>query len=266
MVADQPAPEPAPDPLSLAEVVRTETVNATAALVAGPENQDIFSSADDANHAYARNQSLWADADLSCIPVASSGVLVTPDILIHAAHNPSSGTIYFVDASNQTHARQIGAGVGITDTDLFISRLSAPLPASVIPAKVLPLSAYVGPSVKLTTASLVARRLLAAFTRQSRTLHIATAIWIQPNSDVVRAAGFESWYAPIVGGDSGYPCLLIIDGQAVALCCWYQSDGSLYSYGPSISSYIPQINAAIASLGSSTSLNEIDLSAYPNYP
>lgn len=274
MEAEPPAPPPnpdPPDPASLTEIVRAEFVSDVDALAPGFETWDLFSSVDDNNRIYTRNPNLWTEVDPSCVPVASSGVLVTPDILIHAEHSRPSGTIYFTDTGNQTYSRQIIGGVGIENTDLFISRLSLVLPVSVVPAKVLPLSAYPGGSasgnpVKITNDSMLTRRFPVAFTNQFRTLRIGEVLTLNFNALVTKSeAEFTEWYSPVIGNDSGFACLMIIDGQAVAIGCWYSSNQSSSSNAPSISSYIPEINAAIAALGSLTTLTLIDLSAYPDY-
>lgn len=265
--AEEP-PESPPifDPASLSEVVYASVESAVFEMTAGPSTWNIFSLTNDVIHVYTRNQTLWTGVDLSCVPAASSGILVTPDIVIGAAHNPMGGTIYFVDASNQTYVRNvIVGGIVILDTDLYIARLSEPLQINIIPAKVLPLSAYSGGTVNFTLPAFSHRRVLVAFTNQFRTLRIANMMGLLLNMAVLKATAFESWYSPLISGDSGCACFMIIDGQVVVCGCWYGSNRLDYSNGPSISSYIPQINAAIASLGSVTSLTEIDLSAYSSY-
>lgn len=244
--------------------------NAVDGLTPGVGTLSLFSSADDGNHAYLRNSSLWSSANLTCIPVLSSssgyklgGVLVTPDILIQANHGHATGIIYFVDASNVTHSRTVVGGANIAGTDIYVARLNSPLPAGIVPAKVF--QANVFPD-KITSDSMLNRYVPVMFSDQHRTLRVGELVGLNSYAVVVESeTEFQQWYSPVVGGDSGSAVLASVNGETVALGVWYGSNLTTLAIAPNLSNYIAQINAAITSLGSATSLAEIDLSAYPDY-
>ena len=145
-----------PPPGDLANNILLATAEKVSGKTPSPATINLFSSVDDTAHIYTRNAGLWASGiDLSCVPAYSSGggasangVLVAPDILIQAAHDHPSGTFYFCSADNQVFSADVVGGQQIGSTDLWVSRLSAQMPASIKPAKVLPISAYTGGSVK----------------------------------------------------------------------------------------------------------------------
>lgn len=236
----------------------------------GPNNLNLYNSADDSGNVYSRNGSLWIPADFTCIPVASSsngaefnGVLVTPDILIQAAHAHSTGTIYFVAPDNTVHSRTI-IGTSNPTGDILVARLDSPLPAEIKPALILP-SDYAS---KLPLDHLSTQFALSVYTGQAREINIGSVTQftslvhvIKPDNDVV-----QPWYSPVQSGGSGAPAFFVIDGQTVALGVWSGSNFTDLAECPGLHVFSSQINAAIISLGSATQMTEIDLSAYPDYP
>ena len=265
-----------PPPGDLASRIIFSVVGDITGKTVSPATLDIFSSADDVGRIYVRNTSLWSSGiDLTCIPASSTGggssfngVLVAPDILIQANHSHYSGTFYFCDPNNAVFSAVVISGQQVGSTDIWVSRLSAPLPGSIKPAKVLPVSAYTGGAVNILQTDVVNQYMLCAFSSEDRTVQVGRLSGLQIFVGVMKCdyAPADIWYSPVVGGDSGSPVFLFIDGEAVALCTWYQSNMVKYSVGPSISENVTGINAAISALGSGYQLATKDLSSYSNYP
>jgi len=260
----------------LAGAIFSRVTGAISGLTPSPENYNLYSSRDDASKIYERNTALWLSGvtNLSCIPVYCSstgpsfnGVLVAPDILIQANHAHGSGTIYFVSDSNIVYSRSVLNGTQIGSTDLFITRLSSPLPNAIVPAKVLPVSAYSGSPRNILMDSVFAQHVLSVYTNQFATLRVGEVDVLSVDFGVHKPAdpSLAQWYSPLIGGDSGSPAFVVVDNELVATATWFKSDQSTFSDGPPISDYISDINAAITALGSAYSLTVKDLSAYPTY-
>lgn len=235
---------------------------------------NLFSSADDNNKIYIRNNNLWAaDINWSCIPVYGSsgtqfnGILVAPDIIIQANHASTNGNIYFVDFNNNVYSSSISSSQNISSTDIQVVKLNVPVSQNIIPAKVLPLVSYSGSLVNITQSVIDSRYAPAIFTNQDRELKIGMIGQLNLSTNIYKSLNgiLESWYSPVISGDSGAPVFVIIENQPVVLCTWYQSDFSQFSFGPSISNYINQINTAISNLGSTSSLAIVNLSDYYQY-
>jgi hypothetical protein len=245
-------------------------------LTASSETYTLFSAIDDTTKTYTRNENLWASAvDWSCIPACNSdngaafnGVLVTPDIMIQANHAHAGGTMYFVDENNNTYSSSIISGSLVPgyDTDIYVAKLSPPLPSNIRPAKVLSSGSYIGSRAHILRSKIhLSSSIPIAQTNQYRTLRIGTltsigvpsafaSVWKWPYPTT------EPWHSTIVSGDSGSPYFLIINGEPVAVATWYISSG-----GRPISNYIPEINTIIAALGSTSSLSYADLSNFIQY-
>ncbi|MEN9841224.1 MAG: hypothetical protein RL376_1024, partial [Verrucomicrobiota bacterium] len=72
----------------------------------------------------------------------------------------------------------------------------------------------------------------------------------------------RSFYEEKIGGDSGNPAFLIINGQLVLLTCWtYGGGGS----GTSVHNQKAAINTLMTTLGGGYQLTPVDLSAFPSY-
>lgn len=237
---------------------------------------NLYSAVDDVNRAYTRNVDLWLpNVDITCIPVSNTsatnkfnGLLVTDDILIQANHAHSSGTVYFLDNNNNTTSRYIVGGQRLSNTDVWVSRLNAPVDAAIKPAPILPLAAFSGTSVYFKPSHYVGRNITCVYTNQQRQLQLGDVGYLTNYAGVYRPldTNRDDWYASVIGGDSDSAVLFVITGTAVALGVWYASDLVDFSIAPNIALYKSEINTIITNLGSSTQLVEIDLSAYNRFP
>ncbi len=259
---------------NLATSVSASMIGRIQGLTPNTGTYNLYSVSNDASRSYTRNSSLWAsDVDWSCIPVneGGGGVLVTPDILIQANHSHYAGNIYFVDSNNVTYSGSIISGVNIPNTDIFVAKLSSSIHRNIKPAQILPTSSFSGSNgnVNITTSDVNNRSLMSAFTNQFRTLKIGlvyTLLFGDAGVITAQTPPLSNWYSAVIGGDSGSPFFIIIDGKPIVLGVWYESDLSSLSLAPFISSYITDINTAIISLGSTSSLSTINLNGYQTYP
>lgn len=240
-----------------------------------------------------RNTNVWTkDMDLTCVsPYSSLGswtynfTLVTPQHVVFASHWPSTGTnsslidghtLYFVDSTNGLHSREVAKARQVW-LDCSVGLLDAPLPAAVTPAKIIDTNDYakfkgvetlrphpslVGPSgmIGVHIRPTYARAVRVPFdppTPDSNTY------WWSSRDPNLRHSDTHSG-TNYVGGESGSPVLLCIEGQTVIAQTIYTGGGA----GPHIAALRPQIEATMATLGESahTNLETINLAHWPDYP
>lgn len=222
----------------------------------------IFSSM---NHSgtgtYVRNAGCWAAGwDLTCISPWNSvggrqraGTVIAPDIIIYAAHFPLAigATVRFVTADNTTISRTVVATT-IVGWDMAIARLDSDLPGSITPCKVLPS----GWRDKFCAPEDSSRPwpVPVFVTDQEKKALVSElySIGVVPNTGYPsgdRAAFFES----AIGGDSGSPTFVIIDGELVL--------SHIFS-SAHVGDRASEINAAMTALGSAHQLQTIDLSNF----
>jgi len=251
---------------------------------------NIFSATNDTSHTYTRNRAPTfvgnsiggTGIDLTAIPVWDNwdsppptggnpyggarfnGILVTPDILLQAHHTwAGSGfapqTIYFVDTNNETVARTVSGHQSVTGTDIEVVRLTKEVPATITPALVLARDAL---PLKVAIPAL--------WTDQYRELYVGIAVLANNDTVLVYQAStntpFNAYWATshngVISGDSGAPYMTIINGRLVAMGTWI-SGGSTRGGGPSFAGQVAAINRAIKALGSTTTLQTVDLSRFP---
>ncbi len=251
---------------------------------------NIYSATDDTSHIYTRNRASTfvgntiggTGIDLTAIPVWDNwdsppptgsnpyggarfhGILVTPDILLQA-HHPWAGsgytpqTVYFVDNNNQTVARTVSGHEHVTGTDIEVVRLTKEVPSTITPALVFAPGAF---------AHNIGIPVL--WTDQFRDLYIGVATLADNTSILVHQAStttpFNAYWGTVhggvVSGDSGAPYMTIINGRLVAMGTW-ASGGSTRGGGSSFAGQVSGINTAIRALGSTTTLQTVDLSRFP---
>ena len=222
-------------------------------------NVNLFAGADYAGGtAFTRNPGLFcADLDWTFFSPWNStegpyqgGSAITPRHALLADHfsDPVLGTppmsigtvLAFVDDNNVVVKRTITAFNRIGTTDLLIATLDSDLPASIRPAAVLPgnLPAAWFPA---GTAVLCADK--------DKLIHVAEISGFA-SADIAPAAAPNRapWTTPGpgVGGDSGSPVVLVLDGQVVLWFLFHTEIGG----GDLPGSYVSQINAVLAQAGS----------------
>jgi hypothetical protein len=258
----------------------------------------IFSATNDTAHVYARNPAATfvgnvlggTGIDLTAIPVwcnwdslpptggnpyggaRFNGVLVTPDILLQA-HHPWAGsgyspqTIYFVDNSNRTVAMTVSGHQNVTGTDIEVVRLAAKVPPTITPALVFATGTL---PHDITQNEMAHHGIPVVWTDQFRELYVGVAIAVDNKTVLVYQAGkttpLNSYWAVgrggVVSGDSGAPYMTIINGRLIALGTWL-SGGSARGGGPSFEGQVSAINAAIKDLGSTTTLQTVNVNVFP---
>jgi len=240
-----------------------------------------------------RNTNVWTkDMDLTCVsPYNSLGswtynfTLVTPQHVVFSSHWPSTGTnsslidghtLYFIDSTNGLHSREV-VKARQAWPDCSVGLLDSPLPSGVTPAKIidtndfakfkgvetlLPGNTLVGPSgmIGVHVRPTYARAVRVPFdppTPDSNTY------WWSSRDPSLRHSDTHSG-TNYVGGESGSPVLLCIEGQTVIAQTLYTGGGA----GPHIAALRPQIEATMATLGASayTNLETINLGHWPDYP
>lgn len=240
-----------------------------------------------------RNTNVWTkDMDLTCVPPYSSlrswtynFTLVTPQHFVFASHWPPTGTnsslidghtLYFVDSTNGLHSREVVKARQVW-LDCSVGLLDTPLPPSVTPAKIIDTNDFakfkgvetlrpggdlVGPSgmIGVHVRPNYARAVRVPF--DPPTPDSNTYWWSSRDPDL-RLSDTHSG-ANYVGGESGTPVLLCIEGQTVIAQTLYTGGGA----GPHIAALRSQIEATMATLGESvyTNLETINLAHWPDYP
>lgn len=233
---------------------------------------NFYSAINDTTHTYTRNTSLFAaDVDFTCVPALSGainsaqtmGVLVAPDIMIQANHSHPSGTMYFVKNDNTTVSRTITSGMNIAGTDIYVAKLDSAVPAGITPCKVFSSTAFTN---KVSSTSIAYLQPPVVYTNQHRVLRVGKISYgvntpFSQQINIVRGSGtYSDWYTVPCCGDSGSPAFALINGEAIVLGVWYTA-----SSVPNLSGYITQINAAMATLGSSNTLSTVSLSGFHTF-
>lgn len=267
---------------SLAEELSNNVDTAIDGLTAG-DAKPIFSVQDHGLKIYTRNTGCWANGwDLSSIsPYNSSGVhtkagtAITPRHVLIAAHYriPNGSKIRFVGMDNVVHERTVLANKNHPDyspyyPDLNLLVLDSDLPASITPAKLAPsnLGDYLSnvgdghPALTLDKeekALIHDLRYLFTYGRHS----IQYKYPVDPTRN--------SFTEEIIGGDSGNPSFLIVDGELVLLTVWTSGYGS--ESGTFVGAFIDDINQLIVDVDTTAgdltgyTVTVKDLSTYPTY-
>tara|TARA_R110002050_G_scaffold146648_1_gene272093 strand:- start:1155 stop:2891 length:1737 start_codon:yes stop_codon:yes gene_type:complete len=219
-----------------------------------------------------------APVDLTCISPWNSagggtraGALITKRHIIFAAHYPLvvGSTIRFIGMDNTVYTRTVVA----TRThplyspyypDLTVAVLDSDLPEAITPCKVFPdtLETYL-PNVRYGIPSLGLDQEEKGLVTDLIRLDNYAAFGVP--SDAKRLEFYESK----IGGDSGNPSFLIVNGELVLLTVWtYGGAGS----GTDINDQLTAINTLIAGCdadagngGTGYTVSGVDLSGFPSY-
>jgi hypothetical protein len=238
----------------------------------------IFTTQDHANQVYVRNPNVWAHALPHCLTCLSpwnstggntrAGTLISPRHIIFAAHYQINvgATVRFVAMDGTVVNRTMTAKLTHPSyvpyfPDITVGVLDSDVPESIAFARILPADwADYLPSQntfndgRLPTLTLdqEEKALVTDWYREA-----AMTSFITP-SDPQRLAFYESK----IGGDSGNPAILPVNGLPVILTVWtYGGAGS----GSSIREQKTAINTMMTTLGGGYQLTEIDLSGFTNF-
>lgn len=242
----------------------------------------LFSTQDHAAPTYVRNVNCWGASFAVALTAVSpwnsqggpfySGILVSPRHVMFATHfAPSAGaTIRFVTVDNVVVTRTLSAVTALTQSqayypDLTVGLLDSDVPGTIAFARVLP-SAWATKLPSLSAANTVPcistdqeEKLLA---REMTALPSSTSPYALLTMMMPADAQRRAFYEDIVGGDSGNPACLVINGQLVVLTCW-TSGGS--GSGSSVLAFKSALNTAMTTLGGGYTLTDADLSAFTSY-
>lgn len=241
----------------------------------------IFSTQDHATPSYVRNASCWGASWASALTSLSpwnsessntkAGTLISPRHVLFATHYlPAVGaTMRFIKTDGTVVTRTLSSLSSLTQTqfaypDLTVGKLDSDVPSGIEFARVLPdtwanylpsLTSYFVPCVCTDQEE----KLLV---REVTAIPSATSPYalVQMTSSV--DAQRRAFYEDIVGGDSGNPAMLVVNGQLVLLTVWtYGGSGS----GTSIMAFKSAINTAMTTLGGGYTLTNADFSGFTSY-
>lgn len=239
----------------------------------------IFTVQNHAQGVYQRNPDLWCGdlGHLTCISPWNSaggatraGTLISPRHVIFAAHYQLEvgSTVRFVKLNGEVVDRQVAAKLvhpaySPHYPDLAVALLDSDVPTGIEWARILPAGwATRLPSIAQGNPSF---RVASLTLDQEEKALVTDLYWLGARAHFIAPTDIQrlAFYEEKVGGDSGNPAFLILNGQFVLITVWtYGGAGS----GTFISDQIAAINAMMAALGGGYQLTEADLTGFPNYP
>lgn len=265
----------------------TDTVNGLISGKTAAQALPVWSVKDHGTQTYTRNPLCWlAGINLSCISPynnatqeRSGGILISPSYVAHCQHVTMGvgAVMNFVSDSGVVVQRTVAAQTSVAplkNTDLVMCRLNSALPTGAgnfSPAKVMPSNyqTYLPELNQAFSAQYAVQRVFpVAWLDQQDRAQVWDVEKIFPQiggNDVYvvqekqsRSALRSGFYVGGIAGDSGNPCIVIINGEVVALET-HTSAGT----GPHIGYYATEINAILASQGESLSV--VDLTGFNAY-
>lgn len=244
---------------------------------------DEYSFIDYNNAIFTRNTNVWTqNVDITCISSGWYNVsgnysggnfrncLVTPDIIIGTNHQPpqvGNDVLHFTDNNNNVYTTTVIARellqLGYAN-DIAIARVSPALPSMIKPAKVLPSQAVLS-NLYLSSTDISSQIIPIIISNQYHTLQIHMLYYIDSIATCYAygiVSPYNQWWKELVSGDSSCPSFMLINGELVVMGAEYAQGAGLL---PTLAAYIPQINAAIATMGSPYQLAQVDLSGFLQY-
>ena len=225
----------------------------------------IYSVQDFGNRVFVRNPGCWAAGlDLTGLSPwnqaganTRAGTLISPRHIAFATHYQlssaaGSNEIVFVTDQNVTVTRQVIA-TRVAAVDITIGLLDADVPPTITHYKVLPRSwsNWLLASNDLPLLHLDQEE--KALVCEMDTLGPASSYaWHGVPVDTLR----RTFHETLIGGDSGNPAFLVLDGEPIlVLTHHYASGGPFYTF------HFDAINAAMTQLGGGYQLTEFDLAS-----
>ena len=248
---------------------------------ASPSNgKDLFSSkVNSTTTPWTRNANIWSSKNTpvdwtgvaayvynngnpNYYPSSRIGTLISPRHFLAAAHWPPNPgeQLSFIDANGNQVIRTVVAHqylgndltVGVLDSDVPDTITYYPLVASsTLNSKLQTLdrSFFNVPVIGFNqTPRLVVRNLFSLSNASQQVTHFEYT-----------TAPYSDYTQSVIGGDSGSPSFILIDGKPILLTA-YTGHGS----GPAHGAYINQINSAMTTLGGGYQVTQYDVSCFSN--
>lgn len=239
--------------------------------ITGGSQKEIFSSFNAVANTYVRNVNCWPGLDLTCIPAWNDlsgwfggGVAISPRHIAMVTHYPFTvgSVLTFVTAGNVSVSRTITALANVVSGSnpahtITIGLLDSDLPATIVPAKVLPAN-YRDYLPSLGVFSMP----IALGCNYVKQLFPRDVMPTQPNLDIIGLeVATDVLRAPltsgVISGDSGSPIFFALEDKLVLASMW----GTAYT-GPMISRFISAINASMTVLGGGYQLTQANITSY----
>jgi len=217
--------------------------------------------------AITRNPTTWI-GDVSGITAISpwneyttntrAGTLLSPDVMVNAAHylpHLTNGTVvHFITMESELFTRTIVAQTQVGSTDLYLSRLSSPLPATIKFAKVFPVGVYTELALLINTGLRIPVLMLD---QQEKAL---VADWTEENSVSTFSYPIDAkrleFSEEVLSSDSGNFVGCIYGDDLIAVTVLHHGGAG---DGSSINANRVAINSAMTSIGSAYQLTEVTL-------
>ena len=200
---------------------------------------------------------------------------ITKRHVIMAKHFPVSASkiIYFVDPDGNWISRTVSAIADHGSADITVGTLNEDLPDDITPVKVVSsnINEYFKRNISTDVVDVSYRPIVAGFDHQKKALLMqitsmdnTSSLFTFLANPAVLVDPYDNLAETLESGDSGNPCFLIVDGEAVLIGTFYTT-----GTGPSMGAYISAINTLIESAdstaGVSTNLtvNVFDFGKFP---
>lgn len=241
-------------------------------------SMDVFSTRDHSTPTYVRSASLWLSSLASKLTGVSAwnsdgvgtkaGVLVSPRHILFATHfTPANGSTFrFVASDNTIVTRTLSSVVSLSNDsnnvnpDVTVGLLDSDVPTSISFMKVFPSNV----TAKLPSLLGVNQLQAVSFNKDAklsiRNIYLfSSAIGNQIGYTEPNETTNSQFYLPFIGGDSGSPSFVVLNGEPILLSV--ETTGGAGS-GSCLSSIIAPVNSAMSSLGGGYQLTQVDISSY----
>ncbi len=271
------APGICPAETNLSAHVTAQIDDRIAGLSANDTTKKIFTTQNFADQVYVRNPNVWTSRgtpiDLTGLSPWNAtgkhrmaGVLISPRHIAFAAHYQIGNgvEVVFVDNGNNVVTRTLTAKRTVSSTDIAIGVLNEDVPASITHYPIISQSQFDDHLQPLTVPMLVLdqeeKALIKDITHRTYYMtpdhpilgHKAASASADPKS--LQRSLFDE---TLIGGDSGNPGFIIIDGKPALMITHHTS-----MTGPSYPHLLDRVNEAMTTLGGGHQAASYDLSCF----
>lgn len=246
-------------------------------------DRDMFSSKTNSTSTpWTRSSSVWSNkvspidftgvaayvynsSNPTYFPSSRIGTLISPRHFLSATHWPPNPgeQLSFIDASGNQVIRTVVAHQSIGN-DITVGVLNADVPDTITYYPLIASTTLASNLQKVENEIL--QTPIVAFNQTPRLVvrNLSTLNHNNDSNDIVNykytSGAFAAFSQDVIGGDSGSPNFVLIQGKPVLLSAYHYVSG-----GPNYGAYIPQINAAMTSLGGGYQVTEYDTSCFTAY-